>query len=66
MAGLRTVTGVRDSLVMVQRSPRWFSADTRVLNAVWSSCEAFEETLGIEHLLGEKGKRSYLISQTAS
>jgi len=43
VAGLRAVTGVRDSLVMVQRSPRWVSVDTRVLNAVWSSCETFEE-----------------------
>ena len=40
VAGLRTVRGVRDSFVIVHSSPRWFSEDTSVLNAVWSSCEA--------------------------
>jgi hypothetical protein len=42
VAGLRTVRGVSDSFVIVQRRPRWFSEDTRVLNAVCSSCEAWK------------------------
>ena len=40
VAGDRTVKGVRDSEVMVQRRPRWEGSDTRDWKAVWSSLEA--------------------------
>jgi hypothetical protein len=38
--GSRTVRGVRDSEVMVQRRPNWEGVETRVWNAVCSSWEA--------------------------
>jgi hypothetical protein len=43
VAGSRTVKGVRASLSIVQRRPRWLGEDTRVLKAVCSSWEALEE-----------------------
>lgn len=42
LEGWRTVRGVRDSEVMVQRRPNWEGVETRVWNAVWSSWEAAE------------------------
>ena len=38
--GERTVRGVMDSEVMVQRRPNWEGVETRVWNAEWSSWEA--------------------------
>ncbi len=40
VAGSRTLSGVRDSLLIVQRRPRWLWELTRVWKAVCSSWEA--------------------------
>jgi hypothetical protein len=46
VAGSRTVEGVRDSLVMVHRRPRWLDEETRALKALCSSSEAWRESVG--------------------
>jgi hypothetical protein len=42
------VRGVRDSLSIVMRRPRWVGEETRVWNAVYSPCDAGRGLVRIE------------------
>ena len=63
--GSRTVRGVRDSEVMVQRRPNWEGVETRVWNAVWSSWEAGRRGWLVVKQIEEGSDERYLIFRTA-